>query len=272
MNLPQANYVIPPTLKEPRHCEVVIDGKRYHGKGTRCSKRPQTHNPMWIVNECTYHYFATKAGLRMPDCMFFRVESETYFGSEKLDNRKVLGKQPFNPDQHDNRRQLTLALLLDLFLLNSDRTPQNVLLDDVDSLWFFDHDKSLWGDGLPETHPKQNGDLGRLDVAKLPEKQSDYLSDYLGLRFRDATSIVFGQQPWVNITECLVQMPTDYEQFELIRDLLPDPTWLSNELIRSMKAFARVWWSLLRDYFEQQNDGLVLLQLLHSLRYKRGLD
>src|SRR5438105_10610905 len=123
----------------------------FYLKGTLCPKKKGQHNPIWLANEIVYAAFAEAAHLRMPAVCLLSYHGSYYFGSESLPGRNTL--EALKPNLTtvmqigDNLAQLVRAFLLDLALLNSDRTIKQVLVDKDGLLWFIDHDKSLWGDG-----------------------------------------------------------------------------------------------------------------------------
>src|SRR5713226_9351600 len=128
----------------------TADERIFLGKNTLCTKRPGEQYPTWLANEIVFAEFARTATLRTPDLRLLENRDFTFLGSEVLSDRKCLDSAAVIADlfTETNRSQLIRALLLDLALLNNDRTHKNVLRDRDGSLWFVDHDKSLWGDGL----------------------------------------------------------------------------------------------------------------------------
>jgi hypothetical protein len=101
----------------------ATDGKLFVGKNDHCRKSRGNRNTAWLVNEIVAAQYAVSAGLRVPDLRLLTAEGREYLGSEFLPGRLPL--RAGNVTKLfgcDNQTQLTRALLLDLALLNSDRT------------------------------------------------------------------------------------------------------------------------------------------------------
>lgn len=141
------------------------DGRQYFAKSTDCPKVSGSRNATWVANELIYYLIAQKSGLRMPQSCLIEYHASLYFGSEYIPGRVAIRK-----DEADGNRRLDeictghsaeaeclcRALLLDLALLNSDRKPWNILVDSnasPETLYFFDHDKALLGDGKDNGGP-----------------------------------------------------------------------------------------------------------------------
>lgn len=261
------------------NCRVFCfkDETKYFGKNTLCPKRKAVGrlgndiNPLWIVNEFTYSHIARKSQLRMPLSDKFEYEGEWYFISEMLDHRTPLkGRKRLGDLFNDNREQLTKGILLDLALLNSDRTCGNILCDDQGLIWFYDHDKSLWGDGRSsetDAYGKQ-GDIDRYNPIGLREGFERFLGDYINARFYDANALVFNNQEWLEIRDTFESLSLDIASIEESRSLLPNESWLSDELHLLMKEFLRNWWGQLRLFFSDSSNRTKLIQIL-SMRYKQ---
>jgi hypothetical protein len=169
-----------------------------------------------------------------------------YFGSEYIPGRVAIRK-----DEADGNRRLDeictghsaeaeclcRALLLDLALLNSDRKPWNILVDSnasPETLYFFDHDKALLGDG------KDNGDLWRVRLGyDLFEKSRDYLA------CSGANRVVASRLSEQEVFGIFNSLKLDCSVFPDVRSLCP-PEWVSSSVLEELFKFLETWWSSLR--------------------------
>jgi hypothetical protein len=217
-----------------------------------CPKRTGERNPTWLLNEFTFAEIAAASKLQMPRLVPLRCNRELFLGSELIANRRCLKNASIIGElfANQNRVQLARALLLDLALLNSDRTHKNTLCDDSGSLWFVDHDKSLWGDGRPPTEFPKPGDLDRLNPKTLVGKFNDYLGDYLA--FREANALVFTQQNHDLILGQFRTLRLDLGLLAKARAKLP-VDWVADENFNKMVSFLPVWWERLQNFIEAKD-------------------
>ncbi len=236
---------------ERRLTVQTAEGRVFCAKNRKCPKRQETMNSVWLANEVVYYGFARSAGLWVPDAAILLWDDEALFGSEKHNGRVELKNEDALlriVERHpENRIQLTKALLLDLALLNCDREASAILVDKEDYLWFIDHDKSLWGDGMEEHNftPKP-GDLGRIDVSKLPKASDNFIGDYL--QFQTANAIVWDQDV-ATITGAFQSLPLNQEMFHSSCSAIPQE-WLPQTLVPRMEEFLKVWWDELKQLFD----------------------
>lgn len=229
----------------------------FYAKGGYCPKRQGTKNYVWLANEIVYWKFASLAGLRMPNVALLRDKNNFLFwGSEFCDGRVKLESENALQASIDripeNKTQLTRALLLDIALLNSDRVLSAILKDRNDFLWFIDHDKSLWGDGMEkENETCKSGDLDRVNVKNLAdsEKIDDFLGDYAPRGAKTINRIVWAQE-WTTILEEFRKLPLDEATFHAACSEVPEG-WLPDSLPARMLCFLKEWWSELEELFVQ---------------------
>jgi hypothetical protein len=239
------------------------DGKLYIGKNDYCHKSPGNLNTAWLANEIVAAEYANAAGLRVPGLRLLRADGRDYLGSEFLRDRVPLRRGEVRKlFRDDNQTQLTRALLLDLALLNSDRTAGNTLRDAAGRLWFFDFDKALWGDGR-EASDQPPGDLHRLDLGILDQKFEAYLGDFLG--YRDANALAFTAERCRSVVEEFDRLPLDAGGLERAKGQVPE-SWRDDNLFRRLAVFLVEWWSRLRDFIH----GSGACSSLRTLLSKRG--
>jgi hypothetical protein len=245
------------------------DGREFFTKNAICGKTLDLHgrierNPAWVANEVVYATFAEAAQLRVPKFVILPDNGEWLFGSEVLPKRCPL---PMDAnirqlsEQGSNRNQLARALLLDLALLNSDRRLHNILLDEDQLLWFYDHDKSLLGDGKP---PGELGDLGRLHPDTLPNKLHDFVGDYL--QSVECNSVVFTPENWEVVLQEFQALPFDLRHLDEAVARMPGD-WLTKEQQEAMRTFLPKWWRALKELFGDRDARQTITQVLA----KRGL-
>ena len=239
------------------------DGRIFHAKNQKCPKRAGTVNSTWLANEVVYYQFARFAGLRVPDAAILSWDDEILFGSEKRSGRVEL------PSLHallslvsgnaENHVQLTKALLLDVALLNSDREKSAILVEQAGDLWFIDHDKSLWADGMEEHNfTSKPGDLWRTNVDHLPKETDNFIGNYL--RFQIANTIVWNQD-WSTLTNIFHSLPLSQEAFLSNCAIVPEE-WLSQSLIPRMEQFLNAWWNELRQIFSHPDSQRRIKRIL----------
>jgi hypothetical protein len=259
-------------MSQRKHC-LIANGQTYFGKSTRCPKRNGEDNPTWLINELVYTEFAHAAELRMPAVALFECENAIFFASEIKSDRHSLKIAHKSIEEmvatSDNKVQLTRALLLDLALLNSDRTASQILCDSKDVLWFIDHDKTLWGDGRPQdSHPKP-GDLGRLNVTTLNTKFDDYMGDYL--HCPNANRLVFSPHNYKDLIEQLESLSLDRRHclatLKSARQRIPPP-WMTafNDQFEMTERFLPEWWQELTGFLRKDASFTTLVEILR----KRG--
>jgi hypothetical protein len=254
-------------------CIKLKDGRKFCTKTTKCRKALDRHhrnerNPAWLANEVVYASFANAAALRMPESLILDYQGEKVFGSEVLPTRRPLDREANIKqlsEQEDNRIQLVRALLLDLALLNSDRTLPNILLDEKQLLWFYDHEKALLGDGKrPQCG---QGDLGRLDPNTLPGKLHDFIRDYLVSV--ECNSVVFTPENWDILLQEFQALPLDLRYLDEAVAKMPSD-WLTNEQPEAMRAFLPKWWLALKQLFDDRNARVRIIQILKERRFYQG--
>jgi hypothetical protein len=227
------------------------DGRQYFAKSTECPNVRSSRNPTWVANELIYYLIAQRSGLPMPRSCLIEYQTSLYFGSEYIPGRDAIRQN----EAYGNRRldeictnhpaeaeSICRALLLDLALLNSDRKPWNILVDSNSSLktlYFFDHDKALLGDG------KDNGDLWRIRLNyPLLEKSHDYLA------CSGANRVVASRLSDQEVFGIFNSLKLDSSVFPDVRSLCP-PEWLSSSLLEELFKFLERWWSSLRKKFHE---------------------
>lgn len=223
------------------------EGRTYYAKGLLCPKRRGENNATWLANEIVYARFATRANLRQPKLSLWKRGSEVRaICSEYEDGRECLCSEEqlsYLCKKACNKKQLVRALLLDLALLNSDRTVNNILSDASDRLFFIDHDKSLWGDGKEQS---QSGDLGRIDTSIISSKFEDYVRDYL--QCREANVLV-----WQRNTETCIR--EEFANLQLSTQVLQESLadvpngWVDQSKCQRMESFLGKWWAVLNDFW-----------------------
>ncbi len=240
------------------------DGRDYYVKTYRCRKSGG-RNSIWIANEFVYYVVAARSALRMPAAAIIELNGDLCWGSEYLPGRNALPKkeqgiellQQFCGRSREELTGLARALLLDLALLNSDRTTANILADSNQHLWYFDHEKSLLGDGR-ERSANPAGDLGRIDDESLTDgKVADYFACV------SANRLLLGHLSAEDIRGIFRELALNEESFQVARRECP-PSWVTDELFARMQRFLLRWWQFLRDRFEQENPQAYLTRLLQK--------
>jgi hypothetical protein len=231
------------------------EGRLFFAKSQFC-KKSKGINPSWLANELFYYVIATRSGLRMPFASILEVDGQPYWDSEYKVGRDSLfeiAKHSKSKPEHllrdackgsrDQLASLMRCLLLDVALLNSDRTTWNILANRSGApteLWYVDHDKCLLGDALEANHVPA-GDLGRVDPvwATLDTKVKDYLAC-----------------PTAN--DLILDSITDQEAREIFlsldlssgavasADTNCPSNWRSAILRRRQDQFLSTWWPFLR--------------------------
>ena len=237
-------------------CEVA-DGRRFYVKTALCPKRVGKKNPTWLANEVVYYEMAKIFGVAMPSAALILVNDALGFGSEVLPGRKQLERVPEDLDK-TNMSRLIRALLADALLMNSDRQPWNILQDKHKVLWFFDHDKALWGDGHSV---EDRGDLWRLD---LRYATSDRVYNYLASR--ELNQLVWRRRNHDELRWQAEELreKSNRKTLEQARLSLPKE-WLSDDLWNRAFRFLEEWWRMLTVLLTTE-DGLA--QITKMLKKK----
>lgn len=240
-------------------------GRLYVAKTQACSKIGT--NPTWIGNELIYYVIAHRSRLQMPFSAILTIDGKLYWGSEYIQTRDALSNQEGNEVLRRtckrSRQQLlglARALLLDIALLNSDRMPWNILASQNGDLWYFDHDKSLLGDGR-ETNENPPGDLGRIESASV----TDYkIGDYLACK--TANQLVLGCLSDQEVSEIFKSLVLNADILKAARADCPQE-WIPDKLFLRLEQFLLNWWSYLQERFLAGNPRCYLTHIL----LKRGL-
>lgn len=154
-----------------RRCYLKFNGEVYFSKSGFVDAEGKIDPKYWLMNEAFYYLTAQKTFLPMPEMKFLEYDSRIFIGSRYAPNRLSLHIFPdrkkylYSPV---NRVPLTKMFLLDIFLFNSDRTKDNILVDSVGKVWAIDHDKSFMGNGKTDLHR----------FTDLPGKRLKYILDY----------------------------------------------------------------------------------------------
>ena len=230
-------------------------GRLYYAKTPSCPKIHGTENPTWLANELIFFSIAKESGLNMPFSAMIQVDHKLCWGSEYVKGRDALRRQEREGGEilrricESSRHQLlglARALLLDIALLNSDRTPGNMLvsLDGVaEALCYLDHDKALLGDGR-EPGAEPPGDLARIDpaTALADWKVRDYLA------CTPANSIVLGGGGASDgeLREVFDSLALSLDSLDAAKRACPE-AWLSARLYSRLRVFLPQWWNFLRN-------------------------
>ncbi len=238
-----------PKKRNSKHAQDA-EGRFFYVKTDYCLKR-QESNPTWLANELLFYEVAKHNSLRMPFSSILEIDGRLYWGTEFRYDRSTLQTETSSRAEllaiacrsHRELVALCRALLLDVALLNSDRQPWNILADQVDiqpRLWFFDHEKSLLGDGK-EAADSPSGDLGRIHPDSISDRKlRDYCAcDHIN-RF-----VVSGLTD-VEICEMFVSLDLTGSVLRLAKAKCPQ-SWLSVELFSRLESFLQAWWHHLRD-------------------------
>ncbi|MGC1320752.1 MAG: hypothetical protein WA849_01085 [Candidatus Udaeobacter sp.] len=245
-----------------------------------CPKIHGTENPTWLANELVFYSIAKDSGLNMPFSAVIEVEHELCWGSEYVKGRDAVrrneseGEEILRRISEESRHQLlglARALLLDVALLNSDRKPWNMLVSrsgDSVGLCYFDHDKSLLGDGRESrAHPR--GDLARIDAIAVADwKVRDYLA------CTAANRVVLDGSTNDELREVFASLALNSDSLDAAKHACPE-AWLSEVLYSRLRKFLLEWWRFLRsklldsaprDYFSKvlSNPSSKILQPITS--------
>lgn len=266
MQLQEAAAVPDPRVKpnDRRHFLRTSDGREYVAKNDFCKHSATHHNPMYLVSEVVASEYFEAAGLSVPNRAFLLHNGREYIGSEYLHGRRATSDGDLSAlfRVGKNAEKLTRALLLDLALLNSDRTSANILCSEDKALWFIDFEKGLWGDGRI-VDGKENGDLYRIDPRNIELKIHDYLGDFLACNA--ANTLVFDASRWSSVVSAMNSLPLDLKPLEKAERLVP-PRWLNTEILQKAKLFLPQWWERLKSFFS----GGDACTTFRSLLAKRG--
>lgn len=233
---------------ERRRTLRASDGNFYIGKNSYCKKTRSNTN--WLVNEIIAFEYAKASQVRVPEIKLLRCNDVVYLGSHFVPNRLSLKKgEVANRCIASDIPHLMRALLLDLALLNSDRTAENTLCDGYGFLWFYDYDKALWGDGR-ELEAQPAGDLYRLDPSILDGKLEAYISDFLG--FSEANAIAFAQERDNQLLEAFNSLQLTLEPLHLSVSKTPIE-WMNADLFKRLESFLPQWWKKLQSFFSDSN-------------------
>lgn len=232
----------------------TTDGRRFCAKNEICPKRASASNRVWLANEVVYYAFARRAGLPVPYAAILDLRGQAIWGSELLEAATELGRQRslrnVITEHSDSLAQLTKALLLDLALLNSDREPSAMLLEPDGRLWFVDHDKSLWGDGMERINQTPcAGDLERINLANLPAATENFVGDYL--HCGSANAIVWSQDTQT-VGAAFDSLPLSTDVFQEGCADIP-AGWMPQDSVRRMQEFLPAWWDTLHRFLAQPN-------------------
>ena len=241
---------------------VDAEGRRFYAKTQGC---PNTHlhNPTWIANELIYYVIARESCLPMPEAAVLEINGQLCWGSEVLNGRNRIPTpqaarilREVCQESKDELLGLARALLLDLALLNSDRKPSNMLVsrwgDGRPKLWYFDHDKSLLGDGL------ECKDLARIDPASVTDSK---VSDYFACV--EANDLVFDGLSDKEICGIMGDLALNDDALALAREQCPGE-WLSEALFSRLEGFLRSWWGFVHGRLKAANPKFYLGQLLRE--------
>jgi len=228
----------------------------YYAKTAKCPKRRGEQNPTWLGNELIYYYVAKLSGLKMPYSCILEVDNELAWGSEYQ-----VGRDPIFESVKDGglvlaktcnssrieTLSLARSLLLDLALLNSDRQPWNILISGPEhqkELWFFDHDKSLLGDG------REDGDLWRIHVEyDFEQKISDYFA------CATANQLVFNSLTDREICAIFESLALNPESLRSAFASCPSH-WLAASLLSDLERFLLKWWKFIAEKLQQPRNYL----------------
>lgn len=248
------NPIIPNNKR--RRTLQTPDGSIFIGKNNYCKKTKANTN--WLVNEIIAAEYAKASQVRVPNIRLLSCNNTAYLGSHFISNRMALTDGEISKRCTESEiPHLIRALLLDLALLNSDRTAGNTLCDESGLLWFYDYDKSLWGDGkeLP------SGDLYRLDTSIIEVKFEAYLGDFLC--YQEANKIAFIEDRDNQITENFDSLKLTLEPLNQSIANIPSE-WMNEDLIRRLAVFLPLWWERLRIFFDNSNGPSRLRTILRQ--------
>lgn len=224
----------------------------YYAKTQSCPKIPGTQNPTWLANELIFYSIGRDSALNMPFSAIIKVGHKLCWGSHYVKGRDALRRQESEGREilkricEESRHQilgLARALLLDIALLNSDRKPWNMLVSrngGSEDLCYFDHDKSLLGDGRePSADPA--GDLARIDAASVADwKVRDYLA------CSAANKVVLACTSDSDLREIFDSLALNPDALDAAKYACPEG-WLSEVLYSRLRQFLLEWWTFLRE-------------------------
>jgi hypothetical protein len=257
-----------PAGMKARQLLLCADGQKYYAKSTMCPKLSGQHTPAWLANELVYWEYAKRSALRVPPVARLSLRGELLVGSEyrptRTEARNSNEVECWVGTSDDNRSQATLALLLDLALLNCDRETSAILVDEGKLLWFIDHDKSLWGDCRAKHAGEADGtskagDLGRIDTRLICPKLRDYVGDYLACK--PLNRMIWDASNWGLVQRTWDALRQDTLEAALVLEVpagLPD-NWIPEPEREAMRSFLATWWTCLDGLLERRQ-GLAYIR------------
>ena|ERR1035437_6883345 len=225
-------------------------GRLFYAKTTSCPKILGTENPTWLANELVFYSIAKDSGLSMPFSAVIEVDRKPCWGSEYVKGRDALpgheceGGEIVRRICRESRNQLlglARALLLDVALLNSDRKPWNMLVSGTgvpSDICYFDHDKSLLGDGREPT-AQPPGDLARINASAVADwKVRDYLA------CTAANRAVLEGTSNDELRGVFASLALNADNLDAAKRACPE-LWLSEMLYSRLRKFLLEWWRFL---------------------------